>query len=183
MFADYLRRRLAANVVEELARLHEKARTWLQRKDSSVWGEFAALSREGRNALAAVDLSALQLKTSMWFEQHGYYVEAVQHAVNAGDDEYAFDLIERCAMAVVADGDLNTVLAWLTNLPETELSKRWRLRLAKYWAAVLSNDLQVSSFDLEKLADGVSAPNGITPFELAVCRGAFACVSEKVPTR
>lgn len=179
VFADYLRRRLAANVVEELARLHEKARTWLQRKDSSVWGEFAALSREGRHALAAVDLSSLQLKTSMWFEQHGHYVEAVQHAVNAGDDEYAFDLIERCAMAVVADGDLNTVLAWLTNLPETELSKRWRLRLAKYWAAVLSNDLQVSSFDLEKLADGVSAPNGITPFELAVCRGAFACVSEK----
>lgn len=179
LFADHLRRRLAASVVEELARLHDKARTWLQRNDTSIWGEFAALSREGRHALATVDLSALHLKASMWFEHHGYYAEAVQHAINAGEDEYAYDLIERCAMTVVADGDLNTVLAWLTNLPEAELSKRWRLRLAKYWAAVLSNDLQVSSADLEKLSSGVSAPNGITRFELSVCRGAFSCVSER----
>lgn len=178
LFADYLRRRLVARVVDDLGVLHARARAHLERKDASLSREFMALIRECRIALSAVDLGSLHLKASVWFEQHGYYIEAVQHAVGADEDEYAYDLIERCAMTVVADGDLNTVLAWLTNMPEAELSKRWRLRLAKYWAAVLSNDLRASSVDLQKLSAGVSVPNGITPFELAVCRAAFACVGE-----
>jgi LuxR family maltose regulon positive regulatory protein len=178
MVSEYLRRKLATRVVEHLARLHSRARDFLDDSDSINSPRFSGFLHECRNTLSVVDMPAVHLKASIWFEQQGYLIEAVQHALCAGDNAYAYDLIERCAMTAVEQGNLNYVLAWVDNMPAEQLSTRWRLRLVKFWALALSNDLQAAQAELNGLAAGVSIQGGITPFEFAVCRSALACVSE-----
>lgn len=178
MVSEYLRRKLAGRVVEHLARLHTKARDFLEDSDSINSPRFSGFLHECRNTLSVVDMPAVHLKASIWFEQQGYLIEAVQHALCAGDNAYAFDLIERCAMSAVEQGNLNYVLAWVDHMPADQLATRWRLRLVKFWALSLSNDLKAARVELNGLAAGVSIQGGITPFEFAVARSALACVSE-----
>jgi LuxR family maltose regulon positive regulatory protein len=179
MFAEYLRRKLVSRVVEHLAGLHGKAREFLDNADSVMSPSFSTFMRDCRSTLAVVDLPAVHLKASMWFEKQGYLIEAVKHALSAGENTYAYDLIERCAMTAVEQGNLNYVLAWVDNMPAEQLATRWRLRLVKFWALALSNQLAASQAELDGLSASVSLPGGITPFEFAVCRSALACVSER----
>ncbi|MES2258574.1 MAG: LuxR C-terminal-related transcriptional regulator [Pseudomonadota bacterium] len=178
LFTDYLRRRLVSSVIDRLDLLHGKARAALEHNDPYNSPQFSSFLVACRANLASVDLPALHLKASAWFERHGYLIEAVQHALNAGQTGPAYDLIERCAMTVVAEGGLNTVLAWAESMPPEQLATRWRLRLAHYWAVVYSSDRESTTVEFEALADGVSVPGGITPFEYQVCRGAAACQNE-----
>ncbi|WP_158592231.1 LuxR C-terminal-related transcriptional regulator [Noviherbaspirillum sedimenti] len=178
LFAEYLRRQLVKRVVEHLGGLHAKASDFLEDPESINSPQFSSFLRICRSTLALVDLPALHLKASVWFEKQGYLIEAVQHALSAGENTYAHDLIERCAMTAVEQGNLNNVLAWVANVPAELLATRWRLRLAKFWALALSNDLTGSQTELDGLSAGVSLPGGITPFEFAVCRSALACISE-----
>lgn len=179
LFTEYLRRRLVLRVVDSLGQLYGKARACLEQNDPLYSPQFSAFLRECRDTFAAVDLPAMHLKASAWFERRGDLVDAVRHALSAGENETAYDLIERCAMAAIEEGDQNTVLAWVANMPAAELAKRWHLRLANFWALVGNNDLQASSAELNVLAAGVSVPGGITQFEFAVCEGVLACLSER----
>lgn len=179
LFTDYLRRRLVMRVVDNLGALHAAARGCLEQNDPFNSPRFAAFLRDCGNAVTGIDLRALHLRASAWFERHGNLMEAVQHALSAGETRPAYDLIERCAMNVVAEGALNMVLAWVANMPAAELATRWRLRLAHYWALVYSGDVQAASAQVLPLAAGVAVANGITPFEYLVCQGANACLSER----
>jgi LuxR family maltose regulon positive regulatory protein len=179
LFTDYLRRRLVLRVVDNLGALHAKARLCLEQNDPFNSPQFAHFLSECRDSLTGIDLRALHLRASAWFERHGHLREAVQHALSAGETRPAYDLIERCAMTVVAEGALNMLLAWVASMPAEELATRWRLRLAHYWALVYSNDVQGATSEVKALASGVGLENGITPFEYVVCRGADACLSER----
>jgi LuxR family maltose regulon positive regulatory protein len=179
LFTDYLRRRLVMSVIDSLGQLHGKARASLEHSDPYNSPQFSAFLVECRNSLPALDLPALHLKASAWFERQGHLIEAVRHALNAGQTGPAYDLIERCAMTVVAEGGLNTVLAWAETMPPEQLASRWRLRLAHYWAVVYSSDRQATLAEFQTLAAGVGAPGGITPFEYLVCTGAAACQNER----
>jgi LuxR family maltose regulon positive regulatory protein len=179
LFTDYLRRRLVLQVVDNLGHLHARARACLEQADPFHSPQFSQLMLECHGSVTVFDLRALHLRASAWFERHGNLTEAVRHALAAGETNPAYDLIERCAMDVVAEGGLNTVLAWVANMPPEQVATRWRLRLAHYWAQIYSSDLQAAATEVEALAAGVGAENGVTPFEYLVCRGSLDCLSER----
>jgi LuxR family maltose regulon positive regulatory protein len=107
----------------EWVRLHNLARDALRRRLTYLPPE----------QIVALHVSALE-----WLGAHGMVQEAARHAHAAGRNEVAYDLAEQCLYDAVTQGHQETVLKWLELLPEAELEKRPRLRLAGAWALALS---------------------------------------------
>jgi LuxR family maltose regulon positive regulatory protein len=87
---------------------------------------FAELLRNRVHQLHAKETPKLHLRASEWFETHGYPIDAVRHASQAGDLERMTRLIEAHAPDMMMHGDLATVDGWLNALPpEIVQSRPW----------------------------------------------------------
>lgn len=74
---------------------------------------------------------------SAWFEAHGEPQAAAAHAIDAGDTERAIELIDRCGMTMIANGQVTALQQWMARLPLDRLRLRpWAL-LAVAWAVSL----------------------------------------------
>jgi LuxR family maltose regulon positive regulatory protein len=76
----------------------------------------------------------LHLRAVAWFEAHGLFAEAVEHAFSAADYDRAASLIEQVASGTMLHGRLTTILNWVDALPERLLDRRPRLRFYQAWA-------------------------------------------------
>ncbi|HXQ98946.1 MAG TPA: hypothetical protein VN798_01010, partial [Pseudomonas sp.] len=184
LFADQLRQRLARRVVASLADLHHRAQRWLDSGDTAGKTSLSYFLQECRSELNTIDLPSLHYRASVWFERHGHLVEAVRHALASEGEERAYDLIERCVMSVLANGDLNTILEWTEKIPQAVLARRWQLRVARFWALVLGGcHLQSARRELDQLQQANASEGGITPFEYEVCLRTFSSLSgDSLPT-
>ncbi|RJG02999.1 LuxR C-terminal-related transcriptional regulator [Noviherbaspirillum sedimenti] len=111
--------------------------------DDSEWVRLHNLARDAlRSRLATMPEAQrieLHVRAFRWLAANGMIQEAARHAHSAGQHEIAYDLAEQCLFeAMTTQGHQDTVLGWLELLPETELNKRPRLRLAAAWALALS---------------------------------------------
>lgn len=87
----------------------------------------------------------LHLRASAWFGSHGQTLEAVEHALLAGDPRRAADLVERDAMPLVEHSYMSSLLNLVGKLPRTELFDRPRLQMAIAWANSLTHRPQESA--------------------------------------
>lgn len=110
--------------------------------DENDWVRLHNLVRDalrGRLAnLQAEEQIELHVRAMRWFADHGMIRYAARHAHAAGQRELAYDLAEQCLYDAVTQGHQETVLQWLELLPDAELKKRPKLRLAAAWALALS---------------------------------------------
>jgi len=110
--------------------------------DDSDWCRLHTLAREAFRArlaaLPAAEQAGLHGRAMAWLADHGLLDEAARHAHAAGQTQAAFDLAERCLYEAVVEGNLALALEWLDRVPEAELDRRPRLRLAAAWALALS---------------------------------------------
>ena len=82
-------------------------------------------------------LSGSHLRAAAWYEREGWAPEAVEHALAAGEDEWAARLIEQHALALVLRGQGATMDRWLSVLPAALVRSRPRLSLARaIWALI-----------------------------------------------
>jgi LuxR family transcriptional regulator, maltose regulon positive regulatory protein len=77
----------------------------------------------------------LHRRAGSWYEREGWASEAVDHALSAGDHDWAADLVERVVGEMWFRGEVLTLLGWLVALPER--AKRRRPRLLLEHATVL----------------------------------------------
>ena len=66
----------------------------------------------------------LHRRASAWHEQHDLADEAIRHALAAGDDARAADLVERVGQAMFRGRWQASVLGWLRALPDEQLRRR-----------------------------------------------------------
>lgn len=85
-------------------------------------------------------LSDLHKRASRWYEENGFISESIQHALLAGDQERAADLIEQNGCYLLIRGEVGTMLKW-TNAIDFESDRRIWLSIQKAWALALSGDL------------------------------------------
>jgi LuxR family maltose regulon positive regulatory protein len=78
--------------------------------------------------------SALHARAARWLGDAGRTSAAIDHAVAAGDYELAADLIDRCAMRYVRNGQMKAVCQWLGLLPEACVTARPSLMIAGAYA-------------------------------------------------
>jgi len=90
---------------------------------------FADLLRQ-RLTAASVDVNALHIRASQWFEENGLELEAFQHAATANDIERAERLSVGKTIPLHFRGAVLTILNWLQSLPLTVLNAKpylwWR---------------------------------------------------------
>ena len=79
----------------------------------------------------------LHRTASAWFADHGLVNEAVTHALAAGNDAGAIDLVERQAMDLVEHSRMATLLGLVNRLPGRLLPDRPKLQIAIAWANCL----------------------------------------------
>jgi LuxR family transcriptional regulator, maltose regulon positive regulatory protein len=84
------------------------------------------------------EIPGLHQRASLWYASQELWTDAVQHAFAAGDAVRALSWIKNCAMALVKQGDLFTLLGWerlfpsglVRGQPEVGLAVAWGLALA-----------------------------------------------------
>ena len=94
---------------------------------------FADLLRSLLQSQFGATVSGLHQKAAAWLSENGLTSDAVQHALSAGDTEFAAALVESCCMPLIQQSHITRVREWLNSLPEELINKRPRLQLAKVW--------------------------------------------------
>jgi LuxR family transcriptional regulator, maltose regulon positive regulatory protein len=84
-------------------------------------------------------VSELHRRASIWYERHGLFSDAVQHAIRGNDLDRAVCLIESAGMSLVLDQQVQTVLAWLDQLPAELVRERPVLSTIRALGYVFSN--------------------------------------------
>jgi len=90
----------------------------------------------------ATQTAHLHQQASDWFEQNGLPAEAMQHALAAVDVARIIRLARQKAAAMLSQGELVTLLAWLDALPQALLQSSSGISLLKAWAMVLTGQLE-----------------------------------------
>ena len=84
------------------------------------------------------EIQGLHQRASVWYASQELWTDAVQHAIAAGDSVRALGWIENCAMPLVRQGDLFTLLGWQRLFPGALLRSQPAVRLAIAWGMALA---------------------------------------------
>jgi ATP/maltotriose-dependent transcriptional regulator MalT len=79
----------------------------------------------------------LHRRAYRWHEQNGYIPEAIHHALMAGDQDRATQLIEQNGVLLLIRGEVTTLLGWIESVEPHSQSHPW-LYIFKAWAFALS---------------------------------------------
>jgi len=82
----------------------------------------------------AIDSANLYRQASVWYEQKGMPLEAVQYALMAKDSRRASILVEKFAEQMIHHGQVRQVIAWIYRLPPEITKSRVRLSMIQVWA-------------------------------------------------
>ncbi len=94
---------------------------------------FADLLRSRLEQTQPDQVPVLHRRASEWYERIGQIVQAMGHALLAGDADWLGRLVEENALAAIYHGELATVAGWLDGLPDEMMRRHPRLCVAHAW--------------------------------------------------
>ena len=128
--------------------------------DESRWYRhhalFADFLRGSLERRMPLEIAELHIRAAEWFAQHELWSEAVRHALAANNAELATEWVERCAMREVENSHVRRLLAWAAKLPDEEVRKRPRLRIALAWALLLTMQLDDAQAMVKDIAENLT---------------------------
>lgn len=83
-------------------------------------------------------IQMLHRRAALWFGAHGQHVEAIKHAIHAGEHALAAEWVEACAMRMIQAGDIREVLGCTRWLSKPLMRNQFSLRLAIGWSLALA---------------------------------------------
>lgn len=102
----------------------------------------------------------LHRRACRWYAQQEQWTDAVRHALAAGAMDDALALMGRCAMALVRQGDLLTLLGWQRHFPAHLMREQLQVRLAIAWGMALALRLDDAPAMLDALEQDAAAHAG-----------------------
>jgi len=105
----------------------------------------------------------LNLQAAKWFQQNNLFTESIEHALAANNYQFAAELVENQALALLKEGNLATLLGWLNKFPPEIISERPLLGIASAWVYLLIGKLENIEEYLptaEKNLDNLDNPDG-----------------------
>lgn len=146
--------------------------------DRETWYRIHPLLRETLlTRLAEHDAEALRDSHAVawrWFESHGQIDSAVFHAVKAGDPAAAAAMVERCAQALLAQGELNQLSGLLRMLPLEFVQKGFALHIAMAYLHLYSRNFKALGRSLEQLEASADALDQRQRYTLCLLRAGLA---------
>ncbi len=130
---------------------------------------------------------------STWFSEHRFVSEAVDHALAAGDQQLAVQLVENDGVDLVANSQMATLIGLVGKLPADVVQSDPRLQLALAWAnivlhripaaeqalALMESGLEVCSLSDDEIAD-VRAEAGVVRGVAALRSDRLACIDDHI---
>jgi LuxR family maltose regulon positive regulatory protein len=101
-------------------------------------------------------LPELHTRAAAWYEENGFVSEAISHALAAGDQLHAAQLIENNALAMLMRGEAVTVLNWITSVASVVRERPW-LAIHKSYAYICTGQLDRLEPVLEDAEDHIEA--------------------------
>jgi LuxR family maltose regulon positive regulatory protein len=107
-------------------------------------------------------LGELHARAAGWYEENGLVTEAIDHALQAQDHDWAARLIEGSARRLLLRSEIGTIIKWAEALPEASFRARPRLCISHAWALVASGRLDAAEerLQLARTADDTGAFRG-----------------------
>jgi LuxR family maltose regulon positive regulatory protein len=81
------------------------------------------------------EIAGLHARASAWYAQNDLIDEALSHALSAGDDLGAAQLVERNSRVRLNEDQWHVLEKWMARLPEAIIQQRPQLLLAKIWVS------------------------------------------------
>jgi LuxR family maltose regulon positive regulatory protein len=168
-----------AGIIETL----ERSNLFLISLDNNRrWYRYHHLFRETlRDHLARTEpdiVSALHRRASLWYHNHGFVTDAIEHALAAGDVDGAIELIAGNWLLYLNAGRVATVRTWLRSVGDERVSLDPVAAMCAAWVAILSGDRQAGRRWLaaaETIGHEGPLPDGSgsLEFSAALLRGTF----------
>lgn len=95
-------------------------------------------------------VALLHQRASVWYEQHGFIHEAMDHARQAKDMDWLVALMERWGEKFLQRSEMDTIRMWLAALPPHLLEQRPVLAILDGWRAVLDGAFPQIRVSLER---------------------------------
>jgi LuxR family maltose regulon positive regulatory protein len=149
---------------------------------------FASLLKARLEHLYPEQVKGLHHRASLWFKAHDFFGEAIQHGINAGDYEFAAELMEQHSSHLFSLGRFTTALKWAYQLPSPLLAKHPKLSMLCAWAGLVMDNMpeverhtQAAALHLEQYKDAPCGTKERALFgQLAFIRGCQYCLAGDV---
>ena len=109
-------------------------------EQENAWYRYHKLFRSfllSRAAILGEDrLKDLRCRAAQWFAEQGRPSTAISYALEAGDMEFAAELIDNSAMDFFAAGRLSTIENWVSPLPAILRDRYPQIMLAYTWSLI-----------------------------------------------
>ena len=102
----------------------------------------------------------LHRTASEWFADHHRLVEAVDHALAAGDTRRAVELVETDGPALLEDSQMSTLLGLVEKLPSAAVVSSLELQMMLSWAYVLLGRTNLAHAALERVDAALETMQG-----------------------
>lgn len=119
----------------------EERDLFLHRVDDGQWFRYHQLFADFLRHRLERDqpdrIDGLHRGASRWFTEHRFVREAVDHALIAGDERSAVDIVERDGMYLLEHGNMASLIGLVGKLPASIVETHPPLQLALAWANIL----------------------------------------------
>ncbi|MFI6865339.1 protein kinase [Nocardia sp. NPDC050406] len=119
----------------------EQQDLFLRRLNGGQWFQYHHLFRDFLRQRLERDrperLDALHRAASRWFARNRHVSEAVDHALLAGDERSAVEIVERDGMSLLEYGQMASLIGLVNKLPPAVIESHPRLQLDLAWANIL----------------------------------------------
>lgn len=128
----------------------------------------------------------LHQRASHWFEQNGLQSEAISHALAAKDNQRAAGLVQSIAELLIwRRAEHNTLLGWLTALPENVIRIYPRLCIYHAWVLYLTNQINAAEQRIRDannaLTHSIGSPDPLITGMLAAVHSTLTGVRHQFP--
>ena len=117
---------------------------------------FADFLRHMLTKTNAEAIPLIQKRAALWHEQNMDLYEALKYAIAAGDAQWTADLIERNVEAMIAAGELSSLMHWIGKLPDQILHQHPSISLAYAWGLIAAHQLDTASYWLNDVEQYLS---------------------------
>ncbi len=117
---------------------------------------FADFLRQVELSANPGEIPELHKRAAVWLEGHGSLEDAYRHALASRDMEWAADLIERSALAMINAGEMSALTHWIGRLPDEITHKRPSLSMAFAWSLIATNQVDLAQYWLEDALQSVN---------------------------
>lgn len=95
-------------------------------------------------------IASLHTRASEWCSQNGYFEEALNHALAAGENERIIALLKKYALQAIRKGDVLDLLRWIKKIPLELIESSPLLCLVYSWDLILSLELENGALWLDR---------------------------------